>query len=143
MILRPVTFEDAKMLLVWRNDPETRQQSRNRQEVTWDDHVLWLKRSLSNPRRKLYLAEEAGALIGTVRSDQIEKGVVELSWTIAPAARGKGWGKKMVLEFVREFHPQDQLTATIRKGNIASEKIAQALGLHPESLEDPSFEIWR
>lgn len=144
MILRPATLDDAKILFAWRNDPETRNQSRNANEVAWDEHVAWLTQSFSWDGFKMYIAEDQGVPIGTVRSYENEEGFVELSWTIAPSARGKGYGKRMVLEFVRQFHPEDKLTATVRKGNIPSAKIAQALGLQRlENSEDSPFAIWR
>ena len=149
MNLRSATIDDAKVLLAWRNDLETRQQSRNHDEVSWDNHIAWLTQFLTMPNHKLYLAEHEGVLVGTVRSYKTEDGTVELSWTVAPAHRGKGLGKMMVMQFVRQVHPGEKLIATIRKGNISSEKIAQALGLHQESpessevnLEDHPIMIW-
>lgn len=130
MHLHCATLDDAKLLFAWRNDFETRKQSKNTDEVSWENHILWLTNSLAMNTRKIYLAEHKGVLVGTVRSDKKEDGTVELSWTIAPSHRGKGLGKAMVMQFVKEVHPGEKLIAIIRKGNIPSEKIAQALGLH-------------
>ncbi len=89
----------------------------------------------------LYIAEEEGQAVATIRSDLSCDGVVELSWTVAPAHRGKGVGKKAVLQFVEELHKNKRLRATIKKGNKPSESIALSLGLHP--LEGQSlFTIW-
>lgn len=150
MHLRRATLDDAHLLFTWRNNLQTRLQSKNTDEIAWENHLSWLTQSLAMHSRKIYLAEHKGVLIGTVRSDKNEDGVVELSWTIAPEHRGKGLGKDMVMQFVKQMHPGEKLMAIIRKGNIPSEKIAEALGLQKEdpaisknSLEDLSFIIWR
>lgn len=127
--LRPATIEDARLLFDWRNDEETRRNSINQEPVEWDGHVAWLERSLLSPARKLYIAQQDGMPVGTVRADLQEDGSYELSWTVAPEARGKGIGKTMVMQFVAEVLPDAALLATIQEGNTASEKIAAALGL--------------
>lgn len=141
--LRPITIQDAALLLAWRNDPDTRLQSRNTDEVLLENHVAWLTKSFTMPSRKLYIAEHNGSPVGTVRSDKNKDGAVEVSFTIAPEARGKGFGKAMVTQFATEIIPREKLIMGIRRGNIASEKIAQALGLHqvgPELPEEASDE---
>ncbi|MSR70992.1 N-acetyltransferase [Candidatus Kaiserbacteria bacterium] len=136
MQLRPVTLEDARVLLEWRNDPLTRENSRTTDEVLWEDHRGWIERSLTNPDRKLYIALHGGVPVGTVRAD-FHDGRHELSWTASPGARGYGIGGAMVKQFVNEVLPGAPLLASIKKGNIASEKIAQALGLSPGGQEFP------
>jgi RimJ/RimL family protein N-acetyltransferase len=150
MNLRCATMDDAQLLLAWRNDAETRHQSGNSEEILWENHIAWLTQSLAMSTRQLYLAEYKGILVGTVRSDTNTDGSVELSWTVAPEQRGKGLGKAMVMQFVKQLHPGAKLIAIIRKGNISSEKIAQALGLHPENpkpsetqLAEQPLMIWR
>lgn len=138
LLLRPATLEDAGLLLAWRNDPETRRQSETYHELSITDHTEWLTKSLAMPDRKLYIAENEGTPVGTVRSDESEDGTVELSWTIAPSERGKGLGKIMVMQFAAEVHPGGTFLASIRKGNIASEKIAKALGLRVTGLKFPN-----
>ena len=128
--LRPATMDDAKMLFGWRNDPVTREASHNSDEVQWESHMEWLKKSLVSNTRILYIAEADGTPVGTMRADK-ENGEQEMSWTVAPEARGKGVGKQMVLQFVQEVLPGAKIVACIKHGNVASEKIAQALGLSP------------
>ena len=140
--LRPATMDDAKILFDWRNDPLTRQHSHNSGEVPWKSHLAWLQTSLANPARTLYIAESDGTAVGTVRADLLEGGEYELSWTVAPEARGKGFGKQMVLQFAREMLSGKRLLAEVKRGNIASEKIAQALGLSPGPAKD-NIVTWR
>ena len=97
MILKQATIEDAKMLLEWRNDPLTQAQSINKEEIKLADHEAWLKKTLANPDRELFVAYEDDLPVGTCRIDRESNGdesIFELSWTIAPSARGKNICKK-------------------------------------------------
>ena len=79
-----------------------------------------------NPDRKLYIAEEDGISVGTVRSDWAENAYT-LSWTVAPEARGKGIGKSMVSLFVKQT--TEAIRAEVKVENLASIKIAQEAGM--------------
>ncbi len=127
---RRATMLDLERLLQWRNDSFTRQNSINTEPVQRETHERWLKASLENRKRKLYIAEISGEPVGTVRLDQQESGW-ELSWTVAPAARGKGIGKRMVKEATNLI--TGNLTARVKDGNLASVRIAEYAGFHPVS----------
>ena len=151
LLLRPVTIKDAELLLGWRNDPETRKQSRNTGEAELVGHIAWLTKSLTIPNHKLYIAEDGGIPVGTVRADEDTDGYTEVSYTVAPSARGKGYGKSMVVQFAEEQLKGKKLKAEIKKGgNEASEGIAKALDLKPTEerpSEDPNdprpLVMWR
>jgi RimJ/RimL family protein N-acetyltransferase len=124
--LRPVEMADADLLLLWRNDPETRQASHNSDEVMLESHLTWLNTSLSNPeQRLLWIAEVDGKAVGTCRADRAEN-VWELSWTIAPDARGKGVAHQMLSKLVHYF--DEPLVAQVKAGNLASIKVAEYTG---------------
>ena len=133
--LRPATLEDAQRLFAWRNDPLTRAQSLQQQPVVWEDHLQWLQASLQNPARQLFIAESAGLTgqeqpltLGTVRADKTEE-TYELSWTVAPEERGKGWGRKMVAALIEILPAQASYTAIVLHSNPASQRIAESLAL--------------
>jgi L-amino acid N-acyltransferase YncA len=69
--------------------------SHTTEEVKLDKHIGWLKATLENKNRQLFVTEENGVAVGTVRADYADN-VYELSWTVSPEARGKGIGKRMV-----------------------------------------------
>ncbi|MCB1836368.1 MAG: GNAT family N-acetyltransferase [Alcanivoracaceae bacterium] len=133
MKLRPVTLADARRLHDWRNDAQTRAASLSTAPVSWEDHLAWLSASLDNPARTLMIAERDGTAVGTVRADA-RNGMQELSWTVAPDARGQGVAKEMVLMF-RATLP-DKVCARVREDNMASRRIAEALGLQCQSVTD-------
>ena len=120
------TNDDAQLLLDWRNDPITCKNSIDKNPVKKEDHLLWLGNTLNSKTRELYLAFVDGNAIGTVRFDHLEGTLWELSWTVAPEARGKGHGKEMVKQAT--FLRKENLLATIIKTNVASMKIAEYAG---------------
>ncbi|MCB9233557.1 MAG: GNAT family N-acetyltransferase [Bacteroidia bacterium] len=126
IVLRPATFADWEQLLAWRNDPVTRQSSHNVEPVREEVHRNWLKSVLENPDRKLFIALEGDEAVGTCRAD-LHGDVYELSWTIAPAARGRGIGKRMVQALAQQMG--GRLRAEVLAGNPASGRIAEAAGL--------------
>ena|SRR5687767_11114704 len=138
--LRPASPADADLLLAWRNDPQSRIASRNAACVTPDEHQRWLSRTLASADHKLMIAEDCGKPAGVVRADRIAQGW-ELSWTVAPEARGRGVGRQMLTAFVATL--DGRLVATIRRGNAASSRMASAAGLSLHSFtEDSKFEQW-
>lgn len=80
---------------------------------------MWLIGVFGNPDRALYIAEEGGEPVGTVRMDGDE-----LSWTVAPKSRGRGVGTRMV-QAAMDLGPR---LATIKRDNISSQRIAEKAG---------------
>lgn len=122
---RLAIFEDASLLYKWRNDPLTQAMSHQSRQETYENHLMWLKDSLSDPKRSLYIYMLKQEPVGTLRLDEKEEGI-ELSWTINPLYRNKGIGKTMLTQFLKE-HPGNYL-AQVKKENIASQKICEAAG---------------
>lgn len=131
LTLRHATMDDAKTLFEWKNDADTRVYSINHNAVTLDEHVMWLSQSLKNKDRILCIAELSGSPVGVVRADRSEGDSFEISYTVAPLYRGKGFGGKMVMQFTKEMLSGRPITAKIRKGHVPSENIARAIGLNP------------
>ena len=135
---RKATAKDFSFLLRLRNDPSTRAFSRNTAEVTESEHRAWVSMTLANPNRFLYIAEDAGMQVGTVRFDTLEKGS-EISWTVAPEARGRGIGKDM-LQSALSLHPSP-LVAEIKIENIASQKMAEHAGFIRQEDKE-GYSVW-
>lgn len=124
--LRLANIADAERLLQWRNDAETRRFSLNPEYVTKQHHLHWLQNSLSDPHRRLYIAEYYGQPAGTARVDSTAECHC-ISWTVAAEYRGKGVAKDMVRSLVNQL--KGKIVAEILPGNTASIKVAQYAGL--------------
>ncbi len=133
MFLRPANLEDEDRLLIWRNDPDTRNASLTQHIITEDEHSKWLRASLANPLRQIYVAEKDGIPIGTFRVDS-QDDLLFLSWTIAPSCRHLGYGREMVETARIDKHKA--LKAVIRKDNIPSTKLALHLGMFLQAEKD-------
>lgn len=120
---------DAQALFEWRSDQTTRLASHDVSEFGFDSHLSWLEAALNDPRRTLLIAEEDGRPVGTVRIDLDPDGQAELSWTVAPAERGKGVAKRMLRTVADRVALTYTLRAEIKVGNQASIRIAESAGL--------------
>lgn len=124
--LKTATFEDASILLSWRNDELTRKFSLNTDYVSEQEHNNWLKNILKDKRRQLYVAEYQSIKIGTVRVDS-EGETHIISWTVSPEHRGRGHAKKMVSQIINKLN--GKILASIDQENIPSQKVAEHAGM--------------
>jgi RimJ/RimL family protein N-acetyltransferase len=133
MILRDATMDDAARLFAWRNDTATRAASHTTGELAFDDHCKWLSKSLAMTTRQIFIADINGTAVGTVRLDKLPD-CTELSWTVAPEHRGRGHGTAMVRAALAILN--GPACATIKAGNVASQKIARKIGMRLEQERD-------
>lgn len=138
LTIRRARPDDAERLWKWRNDPVTRQASRNTEEVPLEQHLRWLEGSLSRTDRVLLIAESGGEPVGTVRFDMRDDGYLEVSINLAPEARGRKMGAACLGEacdFVLAHGPIG-FHAAIRRDNAASIRIFRQCGFVDFGRED-------
>lgn len=139
--LRPIIFEDRKILFDWRNDYVTRKNSLNTEMLEWEKHCQWLERTLAS-KDLFFMLEDDGVPVGQVRIS-VEAGVGTISYSIAPNKRGLGYGKT-ILQLCENYlykHDVDfSLKGIVKKNNIASQKIF--LSLHYTEREDNDYFIY-
>src|SRR5712671_2099135 len=94
MMLLPVTWDDSADLLRWRNDPVTRANSHSTGEVSQEDHDAWMTACMSpsHPKGQVWIADVDGTSVGVIRVNP----ECEVSITVAPEHRGKGYSKQML-----------------------------------------------
>ncbi len=85
-----------------------------------------MTKTVNDANRRLFVAEENGVPVGTVRAD-LSDGVYELSWTVAPNARGRGVGKRMVALLASQISAP--IRAEVKAGNSSSIRIAEYVGM--------------
>lgn len=134
--IRRATMDDARCLFAWRNDPLTRQMSRNHGPVEWADHIKWLAGVLENSDRILLIGEVDGDPVGTVRFDRVEgHHMCEVSWALNPAYRGHGYGTKLAVAAC-ETIPKATILAEIRSDNLPTLKMIENCGFKKISESD-------
>ncbi len=124
--LRSAEMTDAQLLFEWRNDPSARVQFLDPEPIKWDEHVAWLQDALVSESHLIRIAEVSGTPVGTVRGQLVE-GAWRLSWSVAVSARGRGIASEMVRQLVDLL--EGPVFAEIKAGNVASNRIAERLGM--------------
>ncbi|MCA2981643.1 MAG: pseudaminic acid synthase [Myxococcaceae bacterium] len=130
--LRPATAADSAVLLAWRNDADTRAQSRRTGVVERSEHEAWLDQTLSSQNRRLFIAESGGVAVGQVRLDRNGPSTAEVSFTVAPEARGRGLAAALLKAAegpAREWGTRT-LLAEIRTNNERSIRAFKRVGYY-------------
>lgn len=130
--LREVVADDVKQLFDWTNDRDVRDNSKNHQEISWEDHVSWLANKLSDQMVKMYIMTVFQKDIGVIRFEQINNLFV-ISYSIDQYNRGCGLGELILtkgMEMIKSLFGNPVFIAHVKKGNISSEKIFSKLGFN-------------
>jgi RimJ/RimL family protein N-acetyltransferase len=127
--LRLATIEDSDFLFAMRTYPEAARQSSGK-PPTLEEHAEWIASSLMSPSRRILVAEENDDLVGTGRLDNHGE-EVEVSWTVSPDYRGRGYGRQVIVEllgYAETVWPGVRCVAQIKPENVASLRAAFAAG---------------
>jgi len=120
--LRPVVAKDCEALWRLANDPSARAASFNSAPIKFADHCEWLARRLVDPDVLLFLLVTGDdEPVGYVRFEQREHGWV-VSVALAPDARGKGLGSRLIASGSALFcqRRNEPVTALVKADNAAS-----------------------
>jgi len=124
--LREIDFNDGELLLEWRNDIITRKNSKSQAIVAKEDHKKWLEKTILNsPHISVFILEDKGVPVGTIRSNKMSGNEYELSWTISPDYRRQGYGTKILKlfllnktnTFIARIMPQNEGSILMAKRN--------------------------
>ena len=128
LYLRRATIEDAEDILKWRNDPATRENSFTRDEIDLETHLAWFEKKLVDTGCFMYILMDGDKKVGNIRVD-VEDVTGEISYMIAPDARRKGYGKKILALVETEVSGMvDSLVGYTLKTNRASGRCFEANG---------------
>jgi UDP-2,4-diacetamido-2,4,6-trideoxy-beta-L-altropyranose hydrolase len=124
--LREITESDWKVLLEWRNDKNTRQNSFNSDLISVSEHKEFIKNTITNTNRTQFILEYNEIPVGTIREDRLGKDELELSYTISPMYRGKKIGQIMMSLYLIER--SGSFLCEVKEENVPSIKMIEKLG---------------
>lgn len=133
LYLKPLDLKDIKMVFAWRNDPKIVKLSSSQKKVTWEEHKAWIKNSIHNPQRKVYIIYSGTTALGQVRFDRIEKtSTAAISVYLLNEFTGKGYGVKSIQlatdSIFKLWADLTEIYAFVRKSNLASQKAFEKSG---------------
>ena len=122
MKLRPALMDDAEIVLEWRNDETTRNNSFSKDIISPDVHKKWYQGKLEDKSCLMLIMEDGNKKVGQLRIDRIDD-IGSLSCMIAPSSRGQGYGKQMVA-MCEAVLPEgiNALVGFVEEQNISSKK---------------------
>ena len=124
--LRPITFEDWRVLLEWRNHPQIRENSHNSNIIKEENHKSYIKNLLNNKIKKQFIFEVNNSLVGTIREDILDKNTYELSYIISPKFQGKKLGNLIMGMYL--YEKKGTFICEIKPNNIPSIKMVEKNG---------------
>ena len=138
IIIRPATADDSARLLLWRNDPVTRENSLTTEPVSKDNHEQWFSSTLQREDRVIYIADISSTSnqqdsCGMCRFDISQDGKsAVVSINLNPQYRGEGLSLPILMRSIGAFAQQFQgitiLDAEIRESNLPSIHIFSQAG---------------
>ena len=137
--LRKAEPEDVNLLFQWVNDPETRQNSFDSHTISYEEHENWFNNMMQNPNRIQYIMMDGDVPVGQIRLD-ISGDEAEISYSIAPDKRGKGYGKQIISlskKVVLDNYPVvRKLKAAVKSQNMASISCFESNGFSERYCKD-------
>jgi RimJ/RimL family protein N-acetyltransferase len=136
-------MEDEGRVLLWRNDPVTRQFSFDERAVAAEDHSVWFRAKLHDPESVLLIAEDGGVPVAQVRLDRLDHELAEIHIAVAPESRGRGVATQAVQLAVRDAASLlgvTRILARVKPANEASLRLFERAGFsvrgtHPDVIE--------
>lgn len=103
------------------NDYISRKFSLNNKKFKYEDHLLWLVEKINSKKDILFVYKIKNKCVGYMRQETIKKKKF-LSWSISPSERSRGYGKKMLLNYLKLNN--GIYFAMVHLNNKASNKIS-------------------
>lgn len=143
--IRLARLDDEDMLLEWANDSAVRENSFSKKQIDSNTHKIWFQSRLRRiDNCKIFIVEsETDFPIGQVRFELIHDRW-EIDFSIALFARGRGLGKRVLVEAMQALskdHPSAKFIARVKNENINSQKVFEELG-YIKRLGDEHLEYY-
>lgn len=125
--LKLATIKDAKKIFNWQLEPQIRKYFRNPSVPTFNEHLKWLKKSIKDKYRKIFIIKFKNNYCGFLRLDWLDFGIYEISILISKKWQQKKIGKHSILA-LRKILPFITLVAEVHKDNHNSKKFFSSCG---------------
>ena len=131
--LRKANNNDCYDIWMWRNTPEARRGSFNKEYIEYGKHRVWFERKLKDKKTTIYIAENnKKEKIGQVRFEIKRKKSVFINTNLNPRFFGKSFGNKIIKiateVFMKEKPYIKEIIAEILIENIVSQKAFKKAG---------------
>lgn len=131
---RKATLADGRLYWHWANDPEVRRSAFNSEPISWEKHQEWFTARESDSNSILLIFESQYGPVGQIRLDG-GAAQMKISYSVARQYRGKGIGKKIMLEVILASPPfATRFLAEVKKENLTSVNIFEKLGFQISDL---------
>lgn len=94
--LRRANLADRERVYEYNFANDVRAVSGSPTAVAYSDHVRWYSARIMDPSSPIWIVEQYGEPVGTVRIDARDGMNARISIALAPAARGHGIGRKAI-----------------------------------------------
>ena len=142
VVLRLATIDDADLLLTWANDPASRAASFSSRPIERSEHATWLTGRLVDAACAIWVGLAAAETrpIGVIRFERDRDGIADISVTVAPDARGQGFGSALLnagLDAARATLGPRAFRAWVKPGNEPSIRLFEAAGFRRRDGDRP------
>lgn len=131
-IIKLAAIDDMKDVFDLSNDDLVRQNSFNQDEIDWENHQKWFKNKLKDKNCMFLIVRDFNNnLISQIRFDKIKDTEGDISISISPEFRGKGYGTKVLkagTEKIFSGQRIKKINAYVKNENVASKTIFEKAG---------------
>ena len=140
-LVRRARAEDSKAVWEVRNDPSSRENFNNQEEIPFEQHKNWFESKYFGGRdNRCFVLETSSKVIGYCRFDMDEKGYTT-SIAIDSAYAGKGFGGILLGEALRELKADKDVFAEIKLSNLSSLKLFEKNGFVVYKTDDENYQL--
>lgn len=129
--LRKAEETDIDLIYTWANDLTVRSNSFHTHMIPYEEHMEWFARVMASDSADLYILVVDEKPVGQIRLD-IVGDEAEISYSIAPDARGRGYGKTIlekIYDKVKcEYPGINRLKARVKQSNAISKRVFESEG---------------
>jgi UDP-2,4-diacetamido-2,4,6-trideoxy-beta-L-altropyranose hydrolase len=139
LAVRAATPADAVQVWALASDPDVRAVSFWTDPIPLASHFDWFRRRLADPGCRFRLLTLDGGLAGQVRYERTGDGVAEVSISMDRAARGRGWGVRL-LDATGDDAARDLRAPVLRALTLPDNLASVRVFLKAGYLERPAAE---